>query len=153
MGTAAVCVRKSLESSKIFVIQATRERHEVKRPGYSFERPGLRLFQTSTGAQLLQSNTLGDSLHPILKRIKHQKGGFNIFRRFRLTHLEKSGCPDAMKHFWSVHAPKHVSKRNIKLLENRDFGLESVDTIGLGFELPTGSIGECGVLTGLPRAS
>ena len=56
------------------------------------------LFQTSTGAQLLQSNTLGDKLHPILKRIKHQKGGFNIFRRFRLTQLEKSECPDALKH-------------------------------------------------------
>jgi len=37
------------------------------------------LFQTSTGAQLLQSNTLQDSLHPILKSIKHTKGGFNIF--------------------------------------------------------------------------
>src|SRR6266481_4782436 len=33
---AGVCVRKSLESSEIFVIQATRDRHEVKRPGYSY---------------------------------------------------------------------------------------------------------------------
>jgi hypothetical protein len=133
----------------MFAIQTTRDRHEVRRPGFSFERPGLRLFQTSTRAQLPQSNTLGDSLHPILKRIEHQKSGFNIFRRFRLTHLEKSGCPDAMKHFWSVHAPRHVSERNIKLLEDRDFRLESVEMIGLGSELPTGSIGEFGVLTGL----
>jgi len=46
------------------------------------------LFYTSTGAQLLQSNTLQDSLHPILDAMKHVKGGFNIFRRFRMTHLE-----------------------------------------------------------------
>ena len=32
--------------------------------------------------------------------------GFNIFRRFRLTHLEKSDCPEPLKHFWSGHAPK-----------------------------------------------
>jgi hypothetical protein len=40
------------------------------------------LFCTSTGGQLLQSNTLQDSLHPILKELEHVKGGFNIFRRF-----------------------------------------------------------------------
>jgi hypothetical protein len=57
------------------------------------------LFHTSTGAQLLQSNTLQDSLHPILDGLKHVKGGFNIFRRFRRTHLDKFDCPDALKHF------------------------------------------------------
>ncbi len=74
------------------------------------------LFQTSTGGQLLQANTLQDSLHPILKKLEHVKGGFNIFRRFRITHLEKSECPDALKHFWSGHAQKHVSERYTKLL-------------------------------------
>jgi integrase len=119
----------------------------------SGRRSGL-LFQTSTGAQLLQSNTLGDSLHPILKRIKYQKGGFNIFRRFRLTHLNKHpDCSEALKHFWSGHAPKHVSERYVKLFKDRDFRLEWVQKIGLGFELPIGSIGELGVLTELPRAS
>jgi hypothetical protein len=44
-----------------------------------------------------------------------------------------------------------MSERNIKLLEDRAFRLESVETIGLGSELPTGSIGEFGVLTGLQR--
>ena len=77
------------------------------------------LFHTSTGAQLLQANTLQDSLHPILKAMNHAKGGFNIFRRFRLTHLERSDCPDALKHFWSGHAPRHVSERYVKLLGDR----------------------------------
>jgi len=77
------------------------------------------LFQTSTGAQLLQSNTLQDSLHPILAGLGHIKGGFNIFRRFRITHFEKSDCPDALKHFWSGHAQKHISECYVKLLRER----------------------------------
>jgi len=35
------------------------------------------LFCTSTGNQLLQSATLEDSLHPLLKKIEHEQGGFN----------------------------------------------------------------------------
>jgi hypothetical protein len=53
---------------------------------YVGERHSDLLFHSSTGAQLLQSNVLSDSLHPIL--LAHERGGFNIFRRFRLTHLK-----------------------------------------------------------------
>ena len=92
------------------------------------EYVGLRtsglLFCTSTGAQLLQANTLQDSLHPILDEMKHVKGGFNIFRRFRITHLEKSDCPEALKHLWSGHAPAHVSERYVKLLNDRAYRLD-----------------------------
>ena len=94
------------------------------------------LFTSPTGAQILQSNTLGDSLHPILDYLAHERGGFNIFRRFRLTHLETSGCPEALKHFWSGHAPRHVSERYIKLQQDRDFRLSWAEKIGLGFSLP-----------------
>jgi hypothetical protein len=69
------------------------------------------LISNPTGAQLLQSNTLSDSLHPTLEAIEHVKGGFNIFRRFRITHLQKTECPEVLRHFWSGHAPKHVSER------------------------------------------
>ena len=99
------------------------------------------LFHTSTGAQLLRANTLQDSLHPILKAMNHAKGGFNIFRRFRLTHLEKSDCPDALKHFWSGHAPRHVSERYVKLLGDRQYRLDWAEKIGLGF-----SVGQPGLL-------
>jgi integrase len=34
------------------------------------------LFQTSSGAQLLQSNTLRPSLHPILEKLEGEKGWF-----------------------------------------------------------------------------
>jgi len=85
---------------------------------------------------LLQSNSLRDSLHPILDRMAHERGGFNIFRRFRFTHLEKSKCPEALKHFWSRHAPAHVSERYVKLMRDREYRLAWAEKIGLGFELP-----------------
>jgi integrase len=90
---------------------------------YVGERRSGLLFHSSTGAQLLQSNALSDSLHPILDYLAHERGGFNIFRRFRLSHLEKSDCPETLKHFWSGHAPRHVSERYVKLAHDRDFRL------------------------------
>lgn len=93
------------------------------------------LFCTSSGRQLLQSNTLQDSLHPILRRANLAKGGFNMFRRFRLTHVAKSECPEFLRHFWSGHAAKHVSERYIKLLGDRDFRLMWAEKIGMGFTL------------------
>ena len=97
------------------------------------------LFRTSTGNQLLQANTLQDSLHPILQKIAHVKGGFNIFRRFRITHLQTEGCPEVLRHFWSGHAQTHVEERYTKLLEKRDYRLQWTERIGLGFQLPNNS--------------
>jgi len=79
---------------------------------YVGERKAGLLFHTSTGAQLLQANTLQDSLHPVLNYLAHEYGGFNIFRRFRLTHLETSGCPETLKHFWSGHAQIRSTSAN-----------------------------------------
>jgi hypothetical protein len=116
------------------------------------ERTSGLLFRSSTGAQLLQSNTLSDSLHPILDYMVHTRGGFNIFRRFRLTHLETSGCPDALKHFWSGHAHRHVSERYVKLDQDRDFRLMWAEKIGLGFELPGAQLGQRGQLLQFRKA-
>lgn len=99
------------------------------------------LFSTVTGRQLLQANTLQDSLHPLLKKLELPKGGFNIFRRYRLTHVGKSECPEHLRHFWSGHAQRHVSERYIKLLNDRAFRLEWAERIGMGFKLPTGQPG------------
>jgi hypothetical protein len=104
------------------------------------------LFQTSNAGQLLQSNTLQDSLHPILAKLEHVKGGFNIFRRFRITHLKKSDCPSALEHFWSGHAQTHVSERYTKLFQDRDYRLEWAEKVGLGFELPVRLTGQLGQL-------
>jgi integrase len=110
------------------------------------------LFHTSTGNQLLQANTLQDSLHPVLQKIRHIKGGFNIFRRFRITHLQTGGCPEVLRHFWSGHAQTHVEERYTKLLEKRDYRLQWADRIGLGFELPGAKIGQLGQLLQFRKA-
>ena len=119
---------------------------------YVGDRSSGLLFRSSTGAQLLQSNILSDSLHPVLDYIAHDRGGFNIFRRFRLTHLETSACPDALNHFWSGHAPKHISERYVKLAQDRDFRLSWAEKIGLGFELPGASSGLRGQLLQFRKA-
>ncbi len=110
------------------------------------------LFTTSNGAQLLQTNALRDRLHPALEHLQHAKGGFNIFRRFRITHLQKTDCPEALRHFWSGHAPKHVSERYTKLRDERDFRLEWVEKIGLGFDLPA-PVGQLGQLRIVPKVA
>jgi predicted amidohydrolase YtcJ len=110
------------------------------------------LFHTSSGAQMLQTNVLRDSLHPTLKKLEHIKGGFNIFRRYRITLLGKSDCPDALRHFWSGHAAEHVSERYEKLLDEREYRLEWAERIGLGFKIP-GSVGLLGLLRVVPNAA
>ncbi|MGB9506520.1 MAG: site-specific integrase [Candidatus Acidiferrum sp.] len=103
------------------------------------------LFCTGTGNQLLQANTLQDSLHPILRGIPDQAyGGFNIFRRFRITHIQTEGCPEVLRHFWSGHAQTHVEERYTKLLEKREYRLDWAQRLGLGFELPSANLGRLG---------
>ena len=104
------------------------------------------LFSMPSGTQVLQRSVLKTSLHPILKKLEHEKGGFNIFRRFRITAVQTAECPKPLKHFWSGHAHTHVSERYTKLLQERDFRLEWVEKIGMGFELPALSTGKLGKL-------
>lgn len=97
------------------------------------------VFPNKVGKPLDQANIKLRSLHPILKHLELPIGGFNIFRRFRRTHLTKfSDCPKELKHYWSGHAPEHVSERYIKLGHEREFRMMWAEQIGLGFELPKG---------------
>jgi hypothetical protein len=111
---------------------------------YVGDRTSGLLFHTSSGKQVSQRNILRDSLHPSLKGLAHVRRGFNIFRRYRITLLGMSGCPDRLKHFCG-HAPKHVSERCEILLGDREYRLEWAERIGLGFKIP-GSIGQPGLL-------
>jgi hypothetical protein len=58
----------------------------------------------------------------------------------------KSDCPEPLKYFWSGHAPKQVSERYVKLIQDRDFRLMWAEEIGLGFELPGAKAGQLGLL-------
>jgi len=107
--------------------------------GYVGTRTSGLLFHTASGKQLSQRNILRACLHPILKKLGLERGGLNIFRRFRITHVGKSDCPEALKHFWSGHAQRHVSERYTKLLQELEYRLDWAGRIGLGFELSTKS--------------
>ena len=78
--------------------------------------------------------------------------GFNIFRRFRITQLETAECPKALQHFWSGHAPTHVSERYKKLLKQRDWRLEWAERIGMGFELPARPVAPYAPVIVFPKA-
>ena len=111
------------------------------------------VFCDADGDQLSQRDILKYSLHPILKKLGHVRGGLNIFRRFRITELQKADCPPALEHFWSGHAQTHVSERYKKLLQERDYRLEWAEKIGMRFELPKPSIGIPGILIPFRRVS
>jgi len=104
------------------------------------------LFCRPNGLQVLQRTVLKMSLHRILDNPELEKGGFNIFRRFRITHIKTSECPDFLQHFWSGHASTHVSERYTKLLKDREFRLQWAEKIGTGFTLPKPSAGLRGLL-------
>jgi hypothetical protein len=79
-------------------------------------------------------------------------GGFNIFRRYRITYLQTTDCPEVLRHFWSDHAPKHVSEPYTKLLNEREYRLEWAERIGLGFRLHR-SFGTLGTLRIVPNVA
>jgi hypothetical protein len=87
-----------------------------------------------------------------LHRIFGRRCGFNIFRRFRITKLKNSDCPEHLQHFWSGHAHTHVSERYAKLLRDRDYRLEWAEKIGMGFELPARSVAPRAPLIIFPKA-
>jgi len=125
-------------------IDLCRQLAEMLREYVGNMKSGL-LFHTSTGAQLLQTNILSDSLHPILDYMAHERGGLYIFRRFRRTNVQTADCPEVLSHYWTGHSQTHVSERYTKLLGRRDFRLKWAEKIGLGFELPP-DVGQLGQL-------
>jgi hypothetical protein len=87
--------------------------------------------------QLMQRDILKHSLHPILKKLGIEQGGFNIFRRFRITELETAEVPAALQHTWSGRAKSHVSEVYKKLLTQREWRLRWAEKTGTGFTLPS----------------
>jgi hypothetical protein len=90
------------------------------------------VFCKPDGSQLMQRDILKHSLHPILKKLGLEQGGFNIFRRFRITELETAEVPAALQHTWSGHAKSHVSEVYKKLLNQREWRLRGQKKWELG---------------------
>ena len=95
------------------------------------------LFQSRSGKPPHQSNILRRTLHPILENLNEPKCGCHAFRRFRITHLRKSGVPEDLTHYWVGHAGKSVTDAYSKLKLDLAFRKEVAGRVGLGFELPS----------------
>jgi integrase len=93
------------------------------------------LFSTRTGRQLMQSNILRRSLHPILANLKQPKTGCHAFRRFRITWLRKNLVPEDLITFWHGHAGRTVTDTYSKLRDDVEFRKQVATKVGLGFEL------------------
>src|SRR6202035_2425881 len=91
------------------------------------------VFPNIRGKQRLQTHILRDSLHPILAKLGLPQGGFNIFRRYRITHMRKARCPQELQNFWSGHSQENVSERYTKLEEERAYRLDWAERVGMGF--------------------
>ncbi len=93
------------------------------------------LFRARNGQALAQSNLLRRSLHPILEEMKREKAGFHSFRRFRVTHLRKSGAPEDLIRFWIGHGDKTVTDRYAQVSHDVEFRKSVAERVGVGFNL------------------
>jgi integrase len=100
------------------------------------------LFRTATGKPISPSNILKRSLHPILEALGRENAGFHAFRRYRVTHLRKNRVPEDLLRFWIGHADRSVTDGYSKVREDAAFRQSCAANAGLGFELPSGNLGE-----------
>jgi integrase len=96
-------------------------------------RTGGFIFRCANGGPLHQSNLLRRNLHPILEAIGQPKTGFHAFRRFRVTHLRKSGTPEDLLRFWIGHGDRTVTDAYSRLREDVEFRRTVAERVGTGF--------------------
>jgi integrase len=93
------------------------------------------IFRARNGRPLHQAEVLCHNLHPILASVGLAKCGFHAFRRFRVTHLRKQGCPEDLLRFWIGHADTNVTDRFSKPSEDTTYRKAVAERMGLGFNL------------------
>ena len=94
------------------------------------------VFQHGGRAIVSQSSILKRSLHPILKQIGREKGGFHSFRTYRVTHLRRNRVPEDLLRFWIGHAGKSVTDAYSMVKDDIAFRQVCAANVGLGFQLP-----------------
>src|SRR3954447_10155008 len=92
------------------------------------------IFRARNGSPLGQSNVLHYSLHSILNGIGREKAGFHAFRRFRVTHLRKQGCPEDLLRYWIGHADTNMTDRYSKPSEDTTYRQAVAERVGIGFD-------------------
>jgi integrase len=93
------------------------------------------IFHGRNGRPLHQAEVLCCNLHPILASMGREKAGFHAFRRFRVTHLRKQGCPEDLLRYWIGHADANVTDRYSKPSEDTTYRKAVAERMGLGFNL------------------
>jgi integrase len=93
------------------------------------------IFRIASGSPLRQVNVLQRSLHPILRSLGLEPGGFHAFRRYRVTHMRKANCPEDLLRFWIGHGDKTVTDRYAKLKQDVEYRKEVAERVGIGFNL------------------
>ena len=61
-------------------------------------------------------------------------GKFHSFRRFRVTHLDKSNTPSSLVRFWIGHSAGDISQRYMKVGNDIQARKEWAKKVGIGFE-------------------
>lgn len=95
------------------------------------------LFRSRSGKPLYRSNILRRWLHPVLAELELTKCGAHSFRRFRLSHIRKYGCPKDLEHFWMGHEDEEIGDIYSKLKYDVPYRQEWAEKLGLGFTIPS----------------
>lgn len=66
--------------------------------------------------------------------------GEHSFRRFRATHLDLEGVPQAFQRYWLGHGAKSITEGYQKAKQETTKRREWCEKAGLGFELPTAKV-------------
>jgi integrase len=94
------------------------------------------IFQSSGGRPLSQTNLLRREFHPVLVGLKIDTCGYHAFRRYRITHLRQSHCPDGLLKFWSGHADEDMSDHYDQSREDAQYRRDVAKAMGVGFDVP-----------------
>lgn len=91
--------------------------------------PGSFLFESETKSHMHESTLRKFSLK------KLNVPGFHVFRRFRITRLRETGCPEDIVRYWAGHEGEGITDRYSKLSENKELRKGWAERCGLGFEI------------------
>ncbi len=94
------------------------------------------VFPNIRGRPLNQTNIRRTVIHPVLKRRGLPVGGFQIFRRFRMTWLRENSVHPDIERYWFGHANHSVGDDYSTLNRNIRFRKKIAERIGVGFDLP-----------------
>jgi integrase len=97
------------------------------------------VFQGRKGRPMSERNVL-DMFYKVQTKLgiaEVDQCGFHAFRRYRITHLRKSLCPESLLVFWVGHSESaSVTDRYDKSCDDAEYRKDVAKSVGIGFDLP-----------------